>query len=339
MGKISNSINHYLSDNRRFADLFNGVCFHGETVVRAEDLSENTQVYYGITGKADKNRGIRQTGRDERYPERRNLTRDICKQLKSGGMLRILAVENQEKVDYTMPYRCIEYDVMEYGKQLETLKEKNRQDGILRTGSERICGIRKTDRIVPVYTICLYHGVETWDDPRTLGDMMDFGDRDDGFQQIFKDYPMHLYCLNEAEDLQVFHTEIGVLFQALQYRKDRAGLKNLMEQDERYGRIDADTLETMSVMLELPSIWKKREKYMEQNEENEEGYDMCQAIREWAEEERSIGRQEGQLEGRQIIVRNMLLRGMTNEDIMAIAECDQEFIDKVRTNPPENHNL
>ena len=38
MGKISNSINHYLSDNRRFADLFNGICFQGETVVRAEEL-------------------------------------------------------------------------------------------------------------------------------------------------------------------------------------------------------------------------------------------------------------------------------------------------------------
>ena len=350
MGKISNSINHYLSDNRRFADLFNGVCFHGETVVRAEDLSENTQVYYGVTGKADKNLGIRQTGSSERYPERRNLTRDICKQLKSGGMLRILAVENQEKVDYTMPYRCMEYDVMEYGKQLATLRKKNLQENP-KNIAEKIGGIKKTDRIVPVYTICLYHGEDAWDGPRTLGDMMDFGDKDDGFRQIFKDYPMHLYCLNEAHDLQLFHTEVGMLFKALQYRKDRAGLRDLVQRDERYRHVDADTLETMSVMLNLPSIWRERGNYMEQNEENEEGYDMCQAIREWAEEERSIGRKEGRQEGRQeghqtgfqesrrIIVRNMLLRGMTNEDIMAIAECDQEFIDKVRTNPPENHNL
>ena len=84
---------------------------------------------------------------------------------------------------------------------------------------------------------------------------------------------------------------------------------------------------------------------MEKNEENEEGYDMCQALKEWAEEERSIGRKEGRAEGQQAgfvkgqqtgadektrtIVRNMLLRGMSDADIMAIAECDQEFIDKV----------
>ena len=81
---------------------------------------------------------------------------------------------------------------------------------------------------------------------------------------------------------------------------------------------------------------------MEKNEENEEGYDMCQALKEWAEEERSIGRQEGQqagfVQGQQTgadektrtIVRNMLLRGMSDADIMVIAECDQECIDRVR---------
>ena len=165
---------------------------------------------------------------------------------------------------------------------------------------------------------------------------MDFGDDEEGFRKIFKDYPMHLYCVNEEQDLQMFHTEIGLLFRALQYRKDRTGLKKLMERDERYKYIDADTLETMTVMLDLPSIWKEREKYLGKHEEKEEEYDMCQAIRECAEEERSIGRKEGhQLglqEGRRIIVRNMLMRGMSDGDIMAIAECDREFIDGLRAN-------
>lgn len=329
MGKISNSINHYLSDNRRFADLFNGICFQGESVVRAEDLSEASQVYYGITDVSGESRTAHQTGESETHPEPKNRTRDICKQLKNGGTLRILAVENQEKVDYTMPYRCMEYDVMEYGKQLDVLRKKNQQEHP-KNVAEKIGGIKKTDRLAPVYTICLYHGVEAWDGPRTLGDMMDFGDKDEGFRKIFKDYQMQLYCLNEAHDLQFFHTEVGLLFQTLQYRRDRVGLKKLMEQDERYQHIDAETLETISVMLEKPSIWENREDYMGKNEEDKEEYNMCQALREWAEEERSIGRQEGVVEGRQIIVRNMLLRGMADADIMAIAECDREVIDKIR---------
>ena len=142
---------------------------------------------------------------------------------------------------------------------------------------------------------------------------------------------MQLYCLNEDKDLEVFRTEVGLLFQALQYRGDRVRLKDLMEQDTRYQSIDEDTLETMSVMLDLPSIWKKRAKYMENNEEDREEYNMCQAIREWAEEERSIGREEGIVQGRHTVVKNMLIRSMADTDIMAIAECDQEFIDMVRS--------
>ena len=95
-------------------------------------------------------------------------------------------------------------------------------------------------------------------------------------------------------------------------------------------------------ILTKPSIWENREEYMGKNEEDKVEYNMCQALREWAEEERSIGREEGQrtgfLKGQQAgadektrtIVRNMLLRCMEDEDIMAIAECEHEFIDKVR---------
>ena len=322
MGIISNSINHYLSDNCRFADLFNGICFQGETVVRAEDLSEDAQVYYRTMEDTEKKR---QGKRPRDYGER---TRDICKQLKTGGTLRILALENQNKIDYSMPYRCMEYDVMKYGKQIDILRKMNKKEMHPSNITEKISGIKKTDRLVPVYTICLYHGIEIWDGPRTLADMMDFGSKGDSFRKIFKDYPMQLYCLNEAQDLHMFHTEVGILFQALQYRKDRTGLKNLMKQDERYRHVDEDTLETMSVMLELPSIWNERDKYMERNSENKEVYDMCQAVREWAEEERSIGREEGQ----RIIIRNMLTRGMSDVDIIAITECNQEIIDNVRMN-------
>ena len=85
----------------------------------------------------------------------------------------------------------------------------------------------------------------------------------------------------------------SILFQALQYRKNRAGLKALLQDNPEYQQLDADTLEVMSVMLELPSIWKQREKYVKRNEWNKEEYDMCQA--------------------------------------MATAECDREFINHIRT--------
>jgi predicted transposase YdaD len=61
---------------------------------------------------------------------------------------------------------------------------------------------------------------------------------------------------------------------------------------------------------------------------------MCVAIQEMMKDSKAEGilegRREGVLEGRQQIVRNMLVRNMSDEDIMAITECDKEFIDAVR---------
>ena len=95
MGKISNTVNYYFSDNKRFADLFNAVFFQGTAVV-----------------------------------------------------------------DYTMPFRCLQYDTMEYGKQLDEIRRRNEREGCLGTRAEVFSGLLKQDRLEPVYTLCLYHGEE-----------------------------------------------------------------------------------------------------------------------------------------------------------------------------------
>lgn len=78
---------------------------------------------------------------------------------------------------------------------------------------------------------------------------------------------------------------------------------------------------------------------MKKNEGREE-YDMCQAVREWAEEERRIGKNEGRKQGRKegreesraAIVRNLIRRGDTDESIMQVAECSKEYLAGIRKN-------
>lgn len=325
MGKMNNVINYYFKDNQRFADLFNATFFQGRMVVNWQDLSESSETYQ--ESEAENLRSNARGKRTERI-------RDICKTLKSGEVLRILALENQEVVDYSLPFRCMQYDCMEYGKQLNIIRKRNQQENLLHTPAEKLCKLRQSDRLVPVYTLCLYHGAEKWDGPRSLRDMMAFGVKEGGFIQNFSDYPMHLYCVNEANDLDKFHTEVSLFFRALKYRQDRAGLKVLMQQEPAYSQLSADTLEVISVVLEMPSVWENREKYMNSNQGKKEEYNMCQAVREWAEEERGIGREEGRLQGRKeqtlTIIKNMLKRGMSDDDILAIAECSQEFLDHVK---------
>ena len=45
---------------------------------------------------------------------------------------------------------------------------------------------------------------------------------------------------------------------------------------------------------------------------------------------RQVGLAEGMEAGRKTIVVNMIKRGMSDEDIMALAECGQEFVDQLR---------
>lgn len=177
MGKPDTVMQSYLSDRERFADLFNGVFFQGEQVIRACDLQNSSERYSEPQGHGA------------------NRYRDIKMSIKDGGSLRVLAVENQANIDYTMPCRCMRYDVMEYEKQLKELRNRNERQNLLKTPSELLCGISKTDRLIPVYTLCLYHGEEPWDGPLSLQEMMDFDGKNDRYRHLSSD---------TAEALSVF---------------------------------------------------------------------------------------------------------------------------------------
>lgn len=311
MGKTDTAMQSYLGDKRRFADLFNGVFFQGKTVINACDLQEASERYADAEGQGA-----------SRF-------RDIKMFLNTGGCLRILAVENQLNIDYTMPYRCMQYDSMEYGKQLKELKARNREQKKLQTAAERLCGMTREDRLVPVYTLCLYHGEEPWNGPLSLGDMMDFGDDSQGIRQYFADYPLRLFCVNEAESFDMFHTELRELFGAMKYRRDKKRLRELLTRDEAYSRMSADTVRTLSILLNIPWLWAKRRRYMSKKEHKEE-YDMCQAIREWREDDKAEGRAEGRAEAQKTFVLNMLKKGFSDEEICELTECTPDFIDRLR---------
>ena len=52
-------------------------------------------------------------------------------------------------------------------------------------------------------TLCLYHGEEKWDGPRSLKDMMDFGadGKRQKWEDYFADYPMRIVCADEFVEI------------------------------------------------------------------------------------------------------------------------------------------
>lgn len=295
MGQKNAVTKRFCSDKIRFADLVNGVFFQGREIIHPKDLTESNEVYA-------EPRSHDSFGKNRDYLER---TRDIKMRHQSGASIRILAIENQHYVDYSMPFRNMQYDTLEYQHQLDEIKRRNETEGNFVTSDERLCKVKKTDRLHPVYTICLYLGEDPWDGPRSLKDMMDFGEDADNMKEFFANYPFRLYCVNEEQDFSMFHTEIRNVFELLPLRKNKKYLIHTLEQNSTYKHMSEDSLELLSVLMDSPSIWKNRKKYLTRksidcetaNQESEE-YDMCQAIRELIEDGRQEGLSQGLSQGR-----------------------------------------
>ena len=253
MGAENNAMLSYLEDDKRFADLFNQMYFKGQQVADAGELAEALEVYHGKPGEKGGQR-----------------THDIKRRMKSGKELKILAVESQSDVNYIMPWRVMDYDCREYGKQIRGAQRANRE--LARQGKrvyakdgERLSEVRKEERFAPVYTLCLYHGAEDWDGPRSLKDMMDFGEAGEEaggseWEEHFADYPLHLVSACEPMDCSGFRTSLKELFTILPYHGDKKRLKEFMGKASAYRRLDDETASTISVLLGIGKYEEEKEK-------------------------------------------------------------------------------
>lgn len=330
MGKYDTCMKEFLQNKDRFADLFNGYCFQGRQIIRAEDLREASENYV-ITDK-------RLPGKTRQKDT--EIIRDVKMVLGSDMVLQVLAVENQSYIDYAMPVRCMGYDAAEYRRQLKERKQErrllmnseNRPKNPAVSMDETLSGILSSDRLHPVYTLCLYSGTEPWDGPRKLSDMMAFDPQNKNLQSLFEEYHLHLFCINEQYVFDAFRSDLKPLFQAINCRNNKKKMIELMK-DETYSHLNEDTWDAIAVMTDNAAMLQKKDLYKTENQKEE--FNMCQALQELMQDERNEGRIEGRNEGKiedqKIVIRNMINRGYKTEDICAIAECSPAFVKEVET--------
>ena len=106
MGQADVNVNLWLKDTKRFADLFNAILFHGETVILPENLHpspETTAV--SLQDTQGKNVVKKQY-------------RDIIMNWQDQALLMLLAVESQTAIHYAAPLKVMLYDSMEYAEQV-----------------------------------------------------------------------------------------------------------------------------------------------------------------------------------------------------------------------------
>ncbi len=110
MGKKDDAMYEYLAQHDKFADLVNVVLYKGKTVITPSMLETEDTRY------------VKKVGNEKLARKTNNRYRDLKKRLKSGGGIGVIAIENQDNVDYTMPLRIMEYDCLEYYKQVNRIR-------------------------------------------------------------------------------------------------------------------------------------------------------------------------------------------------------------------------
>ena len=255
MGKQNDAFTAYLGRAEVLADLYNGCLYQGEEVVKAGNLCEVQQFY--------------QQGLSERVkrPTARRRERDAIRAFWNEKSYVLLAAEAQNQPHLAMPFRCMEYDLAEYARQLRYIRLKS--EGKIKTGVEYLSKMGRKDHLTPIVTIVLYHGTEPWDAPKKLSEMM------------------------ELEELQeeYFQTNLRELIGLMKRRSSKTKIQEYCRKHaDRISRMDVATYDMICVMLNLKELQDKKEKYLENGKEC---IDMCKAMEEWAEELREEGEQLG----------------------------------------------
>lgn len=304
MGKKDVTGRDFFADRIRFAELLNTVLYQGKKVIGVEQLELLNRIYPSLSGKGEAGRDIFMWDKEW----------NIC-----------YGLELETESDYSMPERVMVYDACEMERQI---KEINKEDQEAAQEKEpfdyrvKKSRLKETDRLLPVITVVLYLGMDHWEGRQRLSELYHIPAK---LQELLGGLvPDYGFLMAEADFVNPdsFQTELKEFFQAMQCRKDKKKLRELLK-TESFQKLNDETARAIAVHLDRKRLTRKVEK---------EGLGMCPALKEWAEDERREGRVEGEKRGlkkgkreeRDSIIRNMIREGMDHEMIRRVTGCSQK---------------
>lgn len=306
MGKEDIMGKSFFADRERFAELFNRCLYQGERIILPENLLRMERRYPSLTGvSGEKNRDI--------------LMEDMSSHICYG-------LELETESDYSMPERVMTYDVCEYEQQIREIHKIHLDKKEYRDYREKKSRMKESDLLHPAVTVVLYLGEGHWEGRRRLSDMFRITDRDRsllGANLQDYDFPLLEADFINAED---YRTDLKEFFQAMQCRKDRNRLRQLLR-SESFQDLKPETERMIAAHLHVKELVHKMEK---------EGLPMCKAFDELMKEERQSGRIEGRREGMRegrkagrkqekiFIIRQMVQEGLDETLISRMTKCSKE---------------
>ena len=325
MGKADINVNIWLSEKKRFANLFNGIHYKGKQVILPEDLEEVSPVAsVSVKNRAGKTRNMK------KY-------RDIIMKWKNHTMLVLLANESQDQIHYAMPQKVMIYDGMDYEEQIRSrwkqLMEQRKQtqksgQPLERlTAAEYLSHFRKSDRLTPIISLVFYYGSEPWDGPLDLYDMFHLEGTEEEKAVLEKYLPNYKINLIDAErmkdsEIECFSDDLQVILTMLKYRHKKTELNEYINKNNTYFQnVDYETSQVIKTFLNL--------KHIPGEADGKETINMCEAIQEMYDDGVKAGMEAGMEKKLIELIFKKLKKGNTVKEISDMLEEDVVTIQKI----------
>lgn len=316
LGKKDIAEKLYTENNRIFADIVNYMVYDGAEIVHPADLMELG------------NEELMLKGEDKQQRYRDVMKKAVIRQDKD-AIYMLVSLENQSEVHYAMPVRNMLNDAMRYMRQVEQIRRERFQQG--RQGNqmqehtpiegqihaEFLSGMTEQDKLLPIITIVILFQDQTWNGPKSIHEMLNT--TDPAVLKYVQDYKIHVIAPADMteDELRKFQSSMREVLNFIKYSKDKRKLAQIMQADaERFKHMEREAVQLLNLVTGAE---------MEMDEE-EEVVNMCKAIQDMRKEERELGQQEG----KQQVIRNMLLHNYSIADIMTLVECKEDEVIEVQ---------
>ncbi|MBQ9926412.1 MAG: Rpn family recombination-promoting nuclease/putative transposase [Lachnospiraceae bacterium] len=181
---------------------------------------------------------------------------------------------------------------MAYGEQIRQKKKENAKRE-LKPGGEFLYRVKKDDKIFPVSTLVVYWGKGEWDGPKSLHDMIDWGEESEEIKNLVPEYPIHFLDLSKIEHPEYFKTELRPFFELYKNRNNKKEFIEYLRNSRECVKMDAESWDVLGKVTNSPKMINDFKNKMEKNNKAEEEGNMCRALEEFYNDGVAEGRAEG----------------------------------------------
>ena len=182
------------------------------------------------------------------------------------------------------------YDALKYAGQVENSARSHIEAKQWpSTSGEYLTGFYKDDRLIPVITIVVYFGSDTWNALRSLHEMLSIQDPE--ILSLVPDYRINLFSTAEIKDeeLDKLQSNLKEVMLFIKYSKDKRKLQELTSKNPGFQSLEFKAARVIDSITGIHLRFT----------ETEGGVNMCQAVQEMCDDARAEGLSQGRIQGLQ----------------------------------------